>query len=193
MFCILHFLLDTFLLLCCVYIQCLFFGGIGVWTLIAQWNSAVWIFQVHCTETDDSWQLQNAVPNTKLSRRGRGGRRSVQQKPFPCTRCSKSFGVKSHLTRHMQLHTGQYSFYCELCRRGFNERGNFEAHMNKHKGRSFPCQYCTKRYSDERFLKMHMRESHSDQLEWGQNLFDLVWNFSFCSLTKRGRVAVCRV
>ncbi len=131
------------------------------------------IFQVHWNGIDGTWPLSYqpleiagaTMKASRRDRRGGSGRLSAQHRPFPCTMCSKSFLHKAHLSRHMQVHTGKYSFYCELCRKGFNEKSNFEAHMKKHTGCSFPCQYCTKRYSDEKNLRAHMKKSHVDKLE----------------------------
>ncbi len=87
------------------------------------------------------------------------------KKDFPCSHCEKVFSYKSHLNRHMQIHTGQFSFYCEICRRGFNERNFYTAHMNKHEGRTFPCEYCSKNYYTERSLMLHVRSAHLDKLK----------------------------
>ncbi len=91
---------------------------------------------------------------------GRSGS-STSNKAFPCSFCEKSFTSSSHRNRHMQIHTGQFTFYCHECNRGFNDRGYYTAHMNRHEGRSFPCQFCSKRYSTERLMRTHMRTAHS--------------------------------
>ena len=87
------------------------------------------------------------------------------KKDFPCSQCEKVFSYKSHLNRHMQIHTGQFSFYCEICRRGFNERNFYETHMNKHEGRTFPCDRCSKIYYTERTLMSHVKTAHPDNFQ----------------------------
>ncbi len=77
-----------------------------------------------------------------------------------CDICLKSFSETSKLKRHMQIHTGQFSFYCEICKKGFNERSNYNYHMNRHEGKTFPCSYCNVRYSAESSLKKHLRAVH---------------------------------
>ena len=80
--------------------------------------------------------------------------------PAVCTSCNKSFSSRATLARHMQLHTGQFSFYCENCKKGYNVRCNYDDHMAKHEGRTFPCSWCNKRYTTMRSLKGHMKSEH---------------------------------
>ncbi len=92
---------------------------------------------------------------------GHGARESVRQSAsYPCDLCDKEFSYKHVLKRHMQIHTGEFSYHCHICRRGFNEKGHYNSHMNKHEGKSFPCNYCSVRYSTEPSLKKHLRNVH---------------------------------
>ncbi len=77
-----------------------------------------------------------------------------------CTRCNKTFSSRATLARHMQLHTGQFSFYCEICKKGYNVKCNYDDHMAKHEGRTFPCSWCNRRYTTLRSLKGHMKSEH---------------------------------
>ena len=51
-----------------------------------------------------------------------------------CSRCPRTFTLCSSLTRHMQLHTGQFKFYCDKCKKGFADVTHFDEHMRKHEG-----------------------------------------------------------
>ena len=72
-----------------------------------------------------------------------------------CTKCDKSFTATSSLRRHMELHTGQFSYYCEVCRRGFNNPTNFDIHKRTHEGLKYNCQYCEKSFVYKQTYKYH--------------------------------------
>ncbi len=63
--------------------------------------------------------------------------------------------ASSKLKRHMQIHTGHYSFYCQQCKKGYNEKKNYEAHVAKHEGVFFPCNRCDRKFSSLERLKNH--------------------------------------
>ena len=58
----------------------------------------------------------------------------------------------------MFSHQGKFKFWCDDCKKGFQNKNNYECHMAKHEGKTFPCQYCTKRFAYEYRLKNHMSE-----------------------------------
>ena len=90
-----------------------------------------------------------------------------------CPTCDK-FVDKTKLKRHMEIHTGHFSFYCAECKKGYNQKGNYIAHVSsKHEGISFPCNRCDRRFKNEASLKSHMSE-HTGQ-----------WKFT-CSLCNKG-------
>ena len=90
--------------------------------------------------------------------------RAHNDKRFLCTSpgCGRTYTSSSSLSRHMQVHTGKFSFFCERCRKGFNERTNYDQHVAKHEGRSFylTCQVCSKKFISQRRLMDHMSEAH---------------------------------
>ena len=47
-----------------------------------------------------------------------------QNSSYKCPKCAKSFTAPGSLRRHMEVHTGQFSYNCEICRRGFNNQTN---------------------------------------------------------------------
>ena len=59
-----------------------------------------------------------------------------------CSKCPQTFTVRSSLTRHMPLHTGQFKFYCDKCKKGFADVTHFDEHMRKHEGLKYHCDYC---------------------------------------------------
>ncbi len=84
------------------------------------------------------------------------------QKRFPCSVCEKSYNTPSHLSQHMQLHTGRYSYYCDPCRRGFNAATNYKRHMDKHQGVRYHCEICGKVFTTKDSQQRH-RRGHQNQ------------------------------
>ena len=110
------------------------------------------------------WTLQAEVVNQDV----------VLAKKRQCPKCSKSFKDNYKLKRHMQIHTGQFSFYCEQCKKGYNEKSNYLNHMRiKHEGVFFKCDLSDKRFKTMARLKYYM-PMHTGR-----------WNF-WCEICQMG-------
>lgn len=48
-----------------------------------------------------------------------------------CQYCGKRCLKPSDLTRHVKIHTGEYSYECTVCNRKFREKFNLNAHLRK--------------------------------------------------------------
>lgn len=53
-------------------------------------------------------------------------------KPYPCSYCSKKFGKKGDLDRHVLLHMGIKPYECSVCLRRFTQAAHMRAHMMTH-------------------------------------------------------------
>ncbi len=78
----------------------------------------------------------------------------------PCPFCEKTFQTKKSVTRHMQIHTGQYEFLCQICQKGFSMKFRLKEHMMKHEGRKFYCDLCGKGFTTRAVLNVHKRQHH---------------------------------
>ena len=66
---------------------------------------------------------------------------------FQCTLCSKQFGYKNGLIRHVRLtHVGEKPYQCSICNRRFGYKHILMEHQNLHFGnRPYACHLCDKR------------------------------------------------
>ena len=87
-----------------------------------------------------------------------------------CSKCSKEFTSKSGLSRHMQLHIGQFRFFCDACRKGYNNNTAYKSHMAKHEGVKYKCDVCTKSFGRKELLRDH-KSVHTGMFRFQCNLW----------------------
>ncbi|XP_072279671.1 uncharacterized protein [Pyxicephalus adspersus] len=79
-------------------------------------------------------------------------------KPYSCSVCGKSFGVKSVLIRHEKVHTGEKPFECSQCRKSFVQKSDLVDHERIHTGeKPYPCPDCGKCFNKKTNLARHLR------------------------------------
>jgi len=79
----------------------------------------------------------------------------VGEKPYQCTICNRRFGYKHILMEHQNLHFGNRPYACALCDKRFAARSNLIQHRMVHR-RPYNCTMCSKRFDREDQLKKHM-------------------------------------
>ncbi|KYO17235.1 zinc finger protein 271-like [Alligator mississippiensis] len=89
-------------------------------------------------------------------------RPTVEQRPFACPECGKSFTQKPNLITHRRIHTGEKPFVCSLCGKSFNQKTNLVTHYRTHTGeRPYACPQCGKRFTQKTNLVTH-QSTHTD-------------------------------
>jgi len=90
------------------------------------------------------------------------------KKGFKCNVCHKTFALKTNLTRHEKIHTGENTFQCDICMKKYTRRDKLINHQKVHTGdldlqpkvatgeRPFQCEVCEKSFSHKHHLKDHM-------------------------------------
>ena len=84
---------------------------------------------------------------------------------YTCKKCSKRFGTKNGLYKHILLHSGK-RYSCNTCGKLFYWQCELKGHMRKHTAKpaqrvSCPVQGCKKTYSSKRALQRHTRDNHN--------------------------------
>ncbi|XP_045069156.1 oocyte zinc finger protein XlCOF8.4 [Coregonus clupeaformis] len=86
------------------------------------------------------------------------------EKPFSCGDCGKSFNRKEHLTKHRQTHTGEKPFSCGDCGKSFNRKEHLTKHKRIHRGeKPFSCGDCGKIFNRKGNLNLHIRTHTGDK------------------------------
>ncbi len=87
-----------------------------------------------------------------------GHRRSYVPDANYCEKCNKSFTSHSGFDRHMLTHEGKFKFWCDECKKGFQAKNAYDQHVARHQGKTYPCQWCNKRFNYEYSLRYHMSQ-----------------------------------
>ncbi|XP_045477713.1 zinc finger protein 84-like [Harmonia axyridis] len=86
----------------------------------------------------------------------------TKNRPFVCSKCGKTFPIKSELTVHKKIHSDQYQ--CKICLKTFVVPSKLERHLRTHtKERPFKCNFvgCEKTFSDRSNLFEH-KSTHQE-------------------------------
>lgn len=83
-------------------------------------------------------------------------------KNFKCSKCSKSFRWRIHLEKHEKKHIIKTKYACPTCQRVFSLKCDMLKHRRVHKIKNFKCTKCDLRFSETRYLKLHMTRKHCD-------------------------------
>lgn len=75
-----------------------------------------------------------------------------------CPHCSRQFGHRGKLNRHLLSHTGEKPFPCHLCEARFRSNYALQRHVNSHSGaKPYICQECQKAFSSKEHLVRHLK------------------------------------
>lgn len=83
----------------------------------------------------------------------------IENRPFECKICGKTYGFQKDLRRHVKKSHGDSKPYiCKECGRGFTDSETFRAHERLHTGEMpYKCTYCPKVFRSSKSLILHTR------------------------------------
>lgn len=82
-----------------------------------------------------------------------------QRKNYQCEVCQKQFGYSNDLRKHLRIHLDERPFSCTQCNKTFRQAGCLKNHIACQHGTdtSFTCDYCTKSFPIKERLRLHLR------------------------------------
>ena len=86
-----------------------------------------------------------------------------------CAVCSKIFGRKAELDRHIRtVHEKRADFKCEVCLRCFTEKGSLKTHiLTVHEKRAdFKCEVCLRCFTEKGSLTKHILTVHDKRADF---------------------------
>ncbi|XP_030609258.1 zinc finger and SCAN domain-containing protein 30-like [Archocentrus centrarchus] len=106
----------------------------------------------HHRKRSHSQSVDN-TPMSEIQSQTDTGKNSIQ-----CGTCGKTFQYKSHLVRHLRIHTGEKPYSCSTCGKKFNEESTLKSHVRVHTDeKPYLCGNCGKRFRWRTQLVKHMR------------------------------------
>lgn len=86
-------------------------------------------------------------------------------KKFKCDLCiDRVFSRKTHLKRHMTIHTDERAFECIHCNQKFRRRDHLQNHLNTHAQlRTKKCNFCDYASTRSDHLRNHIRARHAEK------------------------------
>ncbi|XP_034482669.1 zinc finger protein OZF [Drosophila innubila] len=84
---------------------------------------------------------------------------ATRRKQHVCNHCSKEFGGKTDLLRHMLIHSDERPHKCTECGKCYRQAVNLKNHIttaHEHK-KQFACTECPKSFALKERLRLHMR------------------------------------
>jgi hypothetical protein len=79
------------------------------------------------------------------------------ERPFQCSQCEKRFAVRSILKQHVRTHTGEKPYCCMVCQQRFPQKSGLMTHTMLHTGKPFKCDRCEKAFVSNHKLVQHVK------------------------------------
>lgn len=80
----------------------------------------------------------------------------IDDRPFQCELCPKTFRANYGLKKHMLIHSSEAKYQCKVCGKAFKFSYNLTVHMRIHEDvKPFECSICNKTFTTKQWRDKH--------------------------------------
>ena len=92
-----------------------------------------YLISEHHTDSDSDYSVKSEnISDEDWGKSSKSVKNMISNKNFECEFCHRVFSNKSHLDRHIRVHTGEKPFSCKICHKSFTQKSNLETQNRKY-------------------------------------------------------------
>ena len=124
---------------------------------ISETNENIFVEHGMKIEPEDELPVKIKIETNDEVVKQKRKRGQTKRHPKKCNICEKEFGDITKLRFHLYTHTEEKPFECDVCQKRFNHPSHFKRHVVGHKEKTIPCHHCSKLFSDQTLLNIHLK------------------------------------
>ncbi|XP_062563105.1 zinc finger protein 569-like isoform X2 [Armigeres subalbatus] len=109
-----------------------------------------------CRLCDEGFLLQELLDRHMVQKH------DDRERPFKCSKCSKTYLTNGNLQEHFRMAHSGIKFSCKECGIKFATKSSWKRHMQGHTEEGFCCDICKQKFTSHTVLTKHKRRVHEN-------------------------------